>query len=228
MSNIPPPNDGTNQPNPYRQPGYQPPTYQPQYGSQPQYGQAPPPPPQGPPTGFQPLAPRKRRKWPFIVGGVLALLITIGIFAPSADPATTAAPAPAATSAPPPVASEEPSEEPTEDESAEAPPPAPEPEPEEKFVPDYTCKGNAADEAEALSENSESETKIIKIYKIKTVKDRQKKFAEGDLKVPDDKLAVRILTCTGTAALSTGDSQKIEFYVEADDEGSAFIGYKGK
>ena len=46
--------------------------------------------------------------------------------------------------------------------------------------------------------------------------------------MPDDKLAVRILTCTGTAALSTGDSQKIEFDVEADDEGSAFIGYKGK
>jgi hypothetical protein len=100
------------------QPGNQQWSQQPQYpphynvyGQQPSsYGQQQPPlpgPPVLPPTAQAPLpprpAPKKRKKWPFIVGGIVVLFVIIGIAGQGGSNSgtdTTAAQSPAAAAAP--------------------------------------------------------------------------------------------------------------------------------
>lgn len=63
---------------PNQQPGSGPPAYGQYPGTQQQY------PPPGPPQGFPPpQAPKKRKKWPWIVGGIVLVLIAgcVGVFA---------------------------------------------------------------------------------------------------------------------------------------------------
>ena len=88
-----------------------------------------------------------------------------------------------------------------------------------------TCK-TLIPEVVRISKESESDVKVLQVYRPKTTKDRQDAYATGKLKVPDGKTQVTVLSCSGTAALSDNTTVKLEFSMAYDLNGDAYVAFQ--
>lgn len=67
---------------------------------------------------------------------------------------------------------------------------------------------------------------ILDVYDISTVSDDIDAYESGDIDLPQGSEQVRLLVCQGDAALSNGESIRVEFDLRVDSKDELFLYYQ--
>jgi len=155
-----------------------------------------------PPVSAQP---KRRRRWPLVLGGIATGIVAVFVVAAVAGG----------------------SDQPTSPARDGSPTTAAEVEPVagvEHSVDAYTCE-RLAEEAKAIAAADSSIGKLLQVYTPAVVSDQIAAYNAGDVAIPEGSTSVTVLQCSALGTFETGTDIPIAIELRVDLNGDAWVWY---